>query len=201
MHKVSDRVGRGLRGGPDEDAAKSMSNVQQGGAYSLKEMFGMADQDAAPPAGFEPLFRSSPFSEAVGPFFYRKEPSGSFVVGVRVLPKHANARGGAHGGFLMTLVDIALGYRAAFSEQPPAALITASLCADFVGAAKIGDWVEAHVDVHKVGSRLAFANAFLMVNGERIVRANAVFSRTAGALPESARAPSDRSGSEGSGSA
>jgi acyl-coenzyme A thioesterase PaaI-like protein len=89
-------------------------------------MFGMADQDAAPPAGFEPLFRSSPFSEAVGPSFYRKAPSGSFVGWRARAAKHANARGGAHGGFLMTLVDIALGYRAAFSEQPPAALITAS---------------------------------------------------------------------------
>jgi acyl-coenzyme A thioesterase 13 len=153
----------------------------------------MADQDPAPPAGFEPLFRSSPFLETVGPFFYRKESDGSFVVGVRVLPKHANARGSAHGGLLLTLIDIALGYRAAFSQRPPAALTTASLCADFAGAAKVGDWVEAHVDVHKVGSRLAFANAFLMVKGERIVRANAVFSRASGALPESTSLPPGRS--------
>ncbi len=50
------------------------------------------DQDASPPTGFEPLFRSSPFLETAGPFFYRKEPDGSFVVAVRILPKHANAR-------------------------------------------------------------------------------------------------------------
>jgi hypothetical protein len=36
----------------------------------------------------------------------------------------------------------------------------------------------------EVGSRLAFANAFLTVNGERIVRANAVFSHGSGPLPE-----------------
>ena len=175
-------------------AAKSMANVRQG-VHTHKETFAMADQHAAPPAGFEPLFRSSPFLETVGPFFYRREPNGNFVVGVRVLAKHANARGAAHGGLLLTLVDIALGYRAAFSQQPAAALTTVSLSADFAGAAKVGDWVEAHVDVHKVGSRLAFANTFLIVNGERIVRANAVFSRASGALPESATVPSDRSGS------
>jgi acyl-coenzyme A thioesterase PaaI-like protein len=79
----------------------------------------------------------------------------------------------------MTLLDIALGYRAALSENPPAPLITASLTADFAGAPKIGDWVEAHVDVQKVGGRLAFANAFLVVNGERIVRGSAVFARGA----------------------
>ena len=138
--------------------------------------------DLSPPAGFEPLFRTSPFLETAGPFFYRKEPDGGFIIGLRVLPKHANSRNGAHGGLLLTLLDVALGYRAAFSTDPPTALTTASMCADFVGAAKVGDWVEAHVDVQKVGSRLAFANAFLVVNGERIVRANAVFARDSGSL-------------------
>ncbi len=87
----------------------------------------MQDQAPRPPAGFEPLFRTSPFLDTVGPLFYRKEPDGGFVVGLRVLPKHAN-------------------------------------------------------------TRLAFANAFLVVNGERLVRASAVFSRSGGALPGSASA-------------
>jgi acyl-coenzyme A thioesterase 13 len=136
------------------------------------------------PPGFEPLFRTSPFLETVGPLFHRREADGSFVIGLRIAEKHANARGTAHGGLLMTLLDIALGYRAALSENPPANLATASLTADFIGAAKIGDWVEAHVEVQKVGSRLAFANAFLVVNGERIVRGSAVFARAGGPLPK-----------------
>ena len=37
-----------------------------------------------PPAGFEPLFRTSPFLETIGPLFYRKDGDG-FVVGLRVL--------------------------------------------------------------------------------------------------------------------
>ena len=86
-----------------------------------------------PPRGFEPLFRTSPFLETIGPLFYRKEPDGGFVIGLRVLPKHANARGGAHGGLMTTLLDIALGYRASLSVDPPANLTTASLTADFAG--------------------------------------------------------------------
>jgi uncharacterized protein (TIGR00369 family) len=134
---------------------------------------------ADPPAGFAPLFRTSPFLETVGPFFHRKDADGTFVVGLRILDKHANARGGAHGGVLMTLLDIALGYRAALTETPPANLFTASLTADFAGGAAVGDWVEAHVDVQRVGGRLAFANAFLVVNGTRVVRGSAVFARGA----------------------
>jgi len=99
------------------------------------------------------------------------------VIGLRIAQKHANARGFAHGGLLVTLADIALGYQTAFGQDPPAGLITANLTADFAGAAKVGDWVEAHVDVQKLGSRLAFANAFLVVDDERIVRASAVFTR------------------------
>ena len=130
-----------------------------------------------PPPGFEPLFRTSPFLETTGPYFYRKTDDGKLVIGLRVLPKHANARGSAHGGLLMTLLDIALGYNSGFSQNPPAKLTTANLTADFAGAPKVGAWVEAHVDVQKVGGRLAFANAFLVVDGERVVRGSAVFAR------------------------
>ncbi len=141
----------------------------------------------AVPPGFEPLFRTSPFLETLGPFFFRRTPAG-FVIGLRVEEKHSNARGTAHGGLLLTLADIALGYTAAFSEEPPLSLTTASLSTDFAGQAKIGDWIEAHVDIQKIGSRLVFANAYLVVGAERIARASAVFARNASALAD-ARAP------------
>jgi acyl-coenzyme A thioesterase 13 len=134
--------------------------------------------DSSPPSGFEPLFRSSPFLDHLGPFFMRKQADGTFVVGVRILPHHANGRGGAHGGLLMTLCDIALGYRTTSSVEPRPMLTTASITTDFAGAAKVGDWVEAHVDVHKVGGRMAFANCYIVRDGERIVHASGVFARS-----------------------
>ena len=130
-----------------------------------------------PPPGFEPLFRTSPFLDHNGPFFWRENADGTFVVGLRIQPRHANARGSAHGGLLMTLCDIALGYRTTRSQTPSPMLTTASVTTDFAGGAKVGDWVEAHVDVQRVGGRLAFASAFLVVNGERVVRGSAVFAR------------------------
>jgi acyl-coenzyme A thioesterase PaaI-like protein len=133
------------------------------------------------PAGFEPLFRTSPFLELLGPFFYRRTTN-SLVIGLRVEDKHTNARGTAHGGLLLTLADIALGYTAAFSADPPLSLTTANICADLVGYARVGDWIEAHVDIQRIGSRLVFANAYLLVGSERIARTSAVFARNAGAL-------------------
>ncbi len=89
--------------------------------------------DPNPPPGFEPLFRTSPFLETVGPLFYRRDPERGLVIGLRIAEKHANARGIAHGGLLVTLADIALGYQTAFGQDPPAGLITANLTADFAG--------------------------------------------------------------------
>ena len=83
----------------------------------------------------------------------------------------------------MTMCDIALGYRTTRSQTPSPMLTTASVTTDFAGGAKVGDWVEAHVDVHKVGGRLAFANCYLLCNGERIVHASAVFAGAAIGLP------------------
>ena len=126
------------------------------------------------PAGFTPLFRSSPVIDLIGPVYSKGEGEG-LVLGLRVEKKHCNMRGTLHGGILATLADVALGYTIAFSTNPPTGLITTNLSLDFAGTAKIGDWIEAGVEVQKKGSRLAFANCYISVGEERIVRASAVF--------------------------
>ena len=75
------------------------------------------------------------------------------------------------------MADVALGYAAEGSVDPPVRLITTSISADFAGSAEVGEWVEARVDVQRVGRRMAFANAYLHVGERRIVRASAVFAR------------------------
>ena len=134
------------------------------------------------PEGFKPLFRTSPAIDLIGPV-YSKGEGADLVLGLRVEKKHCNMRGGLHGGIVATLADIALGYTIAFSTQPPTGLITTNLSLDFAGTAKLGDWLEARVDVQKKGSRLAFANCYLSVGETRIVRASAVFL-VAGELKE-----------------
>lgn len=126
------------------------------------------------PQGFGPLFRTSPVLDLIGPLHARGEGTG-LVIGLLVEAKHCNARGTVHGGILATLADIALGYAMAFASNPPASLATANLTLDFAGTARPGDWLEAHVDVQKQGSRLAFANCYIHAGGQRIVRASGVY--------------------------
>lgn len=134
----------------------------------------MSEKNLSHPDGYQALFRSSPFIDLLGPVLC-KEESGGWRIGLRLQEKHCNQRGLVHGGVLSSLADIALGYNAAFSTSPPTPLITANLNIDYVGSAKLDDWLEVSVDVQKVGRSMGFANAFFWVDGERIARANAVF--------------------------
>jgi uncharacterized protein (TIGR00369 family) len=134
---------------------------------------------SAPPDGFVPVTRRSPFSDLVGPLWVREGSDGlAPVYGLRIEDRHANGRGGAHGGLLMTMADVVLGYTAAFSQEPPVKLTTASMSIDFAGTAKVGDWVEGRADVQRIGRTLAFVNAYLSVGDRRILRASSVFAVT-----------------------
>jgi uncharacterized protein (TIGR00369 family) len=131
------------------------------------------------PEGFKELRRSSsPFLTSFGPL-YAKAEGNAVVIGLRIEQRHLNTRGLAHGGMLVTLADSALGIVLAMSQPKPQPMVTVSLTADFADAARVGDWVEARVDVQKIGKRLAFASCQLWVGERRILRASGVFARVA----------------------
>jgi len=127
------------------------------------------------PEGYEPIFRSSPFIDLIGPVYCLKE-SGGWRIGLRAEDKHCNQRGGVHGGVFTTLADIALGYNAAFQSEPPTPLVTVNLSVDYIGSAQLGDWLKVVVDVPKVGRQNGFASAYFFVGDKRVARASAVFS-------------------------
>lgn len=126
------------------------------------------------PEGFDPLFRTSPYLDLIGPIYNKKTRDG-LVIGLRAQEKHCNARGLVHGGVFSSLADVALGYNAAFQGSKPTPMVTANLSLDYAGSAKLGEWIEIFSDVQKVGKSMAFANCYFLVGTKRIVRASAVF--------------------------
>jgi acyl-coenzyme A thioesterase 13 len=130
------------------------------------------------PAGFVPLFRSSPFLESVGSFYFQGLGA-DMRIGVFVEPRATNLRGAAHGGFLSALCDVALGYALSTSQSPTVRLVTASLTVEFASPAKVGDWIETSVDIQHLGRSMGFASAYLHVGKRRIVHASGVFARPA----------------------
>ena len=98
-------------------------------------------------------------------------------IGLAIEAKHANSRGICHGGVLATLADLALGYAMLAQSADKGSFVTAHLAVDYAGAAKVGDWIESQVEIQHVGSRLAFANCYLVAGKRPIVRASAIFAR------------------------
>jgi len=134
---------------------------------------------SSPPQGFLPFAHVSPFLESVGSFYW-KGSGRELVLGVFVEERACNRRGAAHGGFLAGMADVALGYALATSGPDVPSMVTASLSIDYAGSAKLGDWLESHVDIQQLGKQLGFANVYLQVGARRIVRASGVFARPAG---------------------
>lgn len=132
------------------------------------------------PPDFAPYAEPSPFLDRIGPL-YQKHGDPNPIFGLRVLEHHCNRRSLAHGGLLVSLADIALGKTGEWSQDPRVSLLTASLSVEFLGSAKLGDWVEAVTDFHQVGRRIAFANCYVTTGSTTIARASGVFKVTDGA--------------------
>lgn len=128
-----------------------------------------------PPEGFAPLFRTSPVIELIGPL-YSKGTGQRLQIGFFIGEKHCNNRGTIHGGIVATVADIALGYAATTSQDPPLTALTTSLSIDFLGVACAGEWIWSDVEFQQVGKRIVFSNCYLRVGERNVARASASFS-------------------------
>lgn len=128
------------------------------------------------PEGYKPTVREAPFWDLTGPYYEKDCEDGTRYVGLRIEERHGNVRGTAHGGLIATLADIALGYNIACATGWELPIATINLSIDYAGAAQVGDWLEARVDLHRVGRTVIFANAFIYVEEKRIARVSGVFS-------------------------
>jgi uncharacterized protein (TIGR00369 family) len=102
------------------------------------------------------------------------------VIGLHAREAHCNSRGLIHGGLIAALADNAMGLSCGMvlteeGRKPEGGLVTVSLSTDFVGAAKLGQWVEFDTQYVKTGRTLCFAQAFVTADREIIARADARF--------------------------
>jgi uncharacterized protein (TIGR00369 family) len=144
------------------------------------------------PAGFERRVSGGPYFRALGDIYWKPQDGGGAVIALRVAESHLNVQGFTHGGMLTTLADGALGINIALARGKRAGQVTVSMSADFLASARVGDWLEAHVTVTRVGQRLAYANCDLKVGDRHILRSSAVFAFVDRPLPPEAQMqPSD----------
>lgn len=120
------------------------------------------------PDGYKPLKRGGGYLVSLGPWYCRLDAKGQCVLAIRVEDRHCNIRHIAHGGFLVAMLDTALGIVISNSREPPQPIVTVSLTTNFVSSAEPGDWVDARVNIDRMGNRLAYASCQL-VCGERVI--------------------------------
>jgi len=126
------------------------------------------------PAGFEPHFRKSPFTDPWEPL-YSKRTEKAVVMGLRLAKAHTNARGLIHGGLIASLADNAMGYSCAQATGWITSFVTVSLAVDYVGSGQIGQWLAVECEVIKTGSTLCFAQALIKADDVVIARASGTF--------------------------
>lgn len=134
------------------------------------------DEAAAPP-GFAPWpAAEAGFLRHNGPI-YRRHGDDGFVLGFRVLPRHANMAGTCHGGMLSFLADMLLigGSKAALGHEGFTATI--SLACDFVDTAPVGAWLEGRMQVVRVTGSLIFGEGRLTHEGRAVLRVNGILRR------------------------
>ena len=130
------------------------------------------------PEGFERFDTASPFTEAAGPVYIRRDERG-FVLGTRVTELHLNRGGRLHGGVAAMLADVVLS-RNVIESSGGARHVTASLTVDYLASADLGDWVECSATVTRSGRRASFGTAELHSRGRLIAQASGVFLASPG---------------------
>jgi uncharacterized protein (TIGR00369 family) len=136
------------------------------------------------PDGFKPLDRGGGFLKSLGPWYYRIDDSKQLVLAIRIEDRHTNIRHIAHGGFLVTMLDTALGIVVSSSRQPAQPIVTVSLTTNFISSAEPGDWVEADVVIDRMGGRLAYASCTLRAGGRSIMTGSGVFALMKPVVPK-----------------
>ena len=135
-------------------------------------------QHTTTPDGFVPSDLAECFLVHVGPLYMRPDATIAgigFVLAFRASPQHTNRYGVVHGGMLATLADTAIGANLALARGQVDTTLTLNLNLDFIAAARVGEWVEAHVHLTKEQGRVRFGDCELRVAERVVLRASAVF--------------------------
>ncbi|MEN3973616.1 PaaI family thioesterase [Emcibacter sp. SYSU 3D8] len=134
----------------------------------------MSDTLIEIPPGFTPLRFRSAYLGFLGPF-YEALRDGQAIVGLPLEEKHMNLRAMAHGGVLATLADVTLSFTLVTADTSLQAVSTVSLTTDFLGTAKLGNWVEGSGTIDRMGGNLAFVHGKITSNGVPVATMSGVF--------------------------
>ena len=136
----------------------------------------VAETPATETAAFDParagwkVVKQNGFGALAGPIWRQGDARFAFLVEA----KHLNFADIVHGGMLATLADQAMGMTAlrATGNKPHA---TIELNIQFVGAVRLGEFVEAHCEVVRLTRSIIFMQCKLVVGTRLVANATGIW--------------------------
>lgn len=133
------------------------------------------DDSANTPAGWSRHTRTSPAITAWEPIYARTHER-TLCLGIRIGERHCNSRGLLHGGIVATLADNAMGLTLGLAlDGATQGILTQSMTIDYIGAGRLGQWLEISPRLVHAGKRSGVVDALLTADGEIVARANGSF--------------------------
>jgi uncharacterized protein (TIGR00369 family) len=133
------------------------------------------------PAGFEILTRPSPLMDPWRPI-YARAGADRMVLGLRLREPHTNSRATAHGGLIAALADQAMGMSCGVKLKAEGVSVTnlwtTSLAIEYLGAAKVGQWIAFDTNFTRTGRTICYAECDVTADDEIIARGRASFRVT-----------------------
>jgi uncharacterized protein (TIGR00369 family) len=133
------------------------------------------------PEGFDLFTRPSPLLDPWRPL-YARTTADRLILGVCLREPHTNSRATAHGGLIAALADQAMGMSCGVKLRADGVSVTnlwtTSLTIDYLGAAKVGQWLTFDTTFMRVGKTLCHAECDVTADGESIARGRARFRVT-----------------------
>lgn len=123
--------------------------------------------------GWKPFPVQGGFEALIGPLYARRVEEG-IRFAFLAQPQHANPRGIVHGGMLMSLADHMLGAMV-WHAVGKRFCATVSLNCDFLGPARIGDWIEGQGEISRKGQSLVYVRGELLGGNGVVMTANGIW--------------------------
>ena len=117
------------------------------------------------PDGFEPAQFTSGFLDHGGPYFFKPRTAAPLLMGLRICTHHINYKDTAHGGAISTFADVALSHAVYDAERPRLAPSTIALQVNYLRAARLNEWLEADVQIDRIGGRTAYTSGRILCVG------------------------------------
>lgn len=126
------------------------------------------------PAGFQVARESDTFIDHIGPILYRPNEK-SVTLYLRIERRHTNPAGSAHGGLLMTMMDLTLARSVGRYLGHDHVVATVQLSCNLISTAREGEEVYGEAQVERATRLLTFASGRLRAGERTLMTATGVF--------------------------